>query len=377
MTTLRASGLGPVAIAGLLAACVGGAPSDATRPGTSAASLTPVSSERPANPTPAPEPTSPFADVDPTTDLPAGWRITRTAEVGLGLVTDEVLMATNLDTRTVYRYDRATFEDLGEVVVGELEDFPPDGQSIALGRDGVWVTLASQQAVELMDPVTGNVLRHLSLEGFPYDAVEHRGDLWIADYELSKVYRWDLERDKVVGEISVTRPTDIIVGGGALWAPVHVGRAGRAEPIEGNGAEIVRIDPGTNSVVKVIPVGPRPYYMAFGFGGVWTGTATGEAVWRVDVATNAPTRIPVLEDGVFDIEVVGDSVWAIPGWQWPIDRGCDPKRSWFIRIDPETNEVSERVAFPCATSITPDREGFWVSGGNSDAPYSAFYEPTA
>jgi hypothetical protein len=308
--------------------------------------------------------------------VPDGWHITRTADVAFGLATGKVLMAANLDTRTVYRYDRETFAALGEVKVGETENFPPDAQSLARGRDGVWVTLAFQHAVDLMDPETGEMLRRVEVDGYPYDVVEHRGDLWIADYERSKVYRYDLERDRVVAEISVTRPTDIIVSGGALWAPTHVGRAGREEPIEGNGAEIARIDPDTNSVIELIPIGPRPYFMAAGFGSVWTGTATGEAVWRVDAATNVPTRIPVLEDGVFDIEVVGDSVWAIPGWQWPVDRGCDPERYWFVRIDPGSNEVSERVAFPCGTSITPDGDGFWVSGGTTDAPYSALYEPT-
>lgn len=373
MTRTPTSGLG-IVMTGLLAACAAAVPSVAPEPATP--SPTPERSVRITHATPTPEPSSPFADVLPTTDVPGGWQIARTADVWFGLATDDVLMATNIDTRTVYRFDRATFADLGEVQVGDLASFPPDGQSIELGRDGVWVTLAAQHAVALMDPRTGEIVRRVDVDGEPYDVVEARGALWIADYERSQVYRYDLDREAVVAAISVTRPTDIVFSAGSLWAPAHVGRAGRDEPIEGNGADVVRIDPNTNKVVGLVPVGPRPYFLAEGFGSVWTGTATGEAVWRIDTATNAPTRIPVLEDGVFDIEVVGDSVWAVPGWQWPLDRGCDPERSWFARIDPKTNDVAERVAFPCATSITPDGDGFWVSGGTVDAPYSAFYAPT-
>jgi DNA-binding beta-propeller fold protein YncE len=204
--------------------------------------------------------------------------------------------------------------------------------------------------------------------------VEVDGDLWIVDFGWSQITRYDLASDTVVATTAVSSPTDVIFAEGTIWVPNHYGRAEEAEPITA-GAGVVRIDPATNKVAATIKVGPRPYYMAAGFGAAWTGTATGGSVERIDAATNEVTTIWIGEDGAFDIEVVGDSVWVVVGPQWPVERACDPETSFFVRIDPKTNATRERVAFPCPGSITPAGNGFWVSGQGSDGPISTFFEP--
>jgi virginiamycin B lyase len=154
---------------------------------------------------------------------------------------------------------------------------------------------------------------------------------------------------------------------------VHTGRAGADEPITAGGF-VARIDPATNKVVSSTKVWPRPYYMTAGFGGIWTGTATRGSVARVDVATEEVTHIQIGEDGAFDIDVSGDSVWAVVGPQWPVERQCDPEASFFVRIDPGTRQMTERIAFPCPGSITPTDDGFWVSGSDGKAAVSTFFE---
>jgi hypothetical protein len=37
--------------------------------------------------------------------------------------------------------------------------------------------------------------------------------------------------------------------------------------------------------------------------------------------------------------------------------------------------VRERVAFPCAGSIVPDGEGFWVGGHDGKTPVLRHFEP--
>jgi DNA-binding beta-propeller fold protein YncE len=228
--------------------------------------------------------------------------------------------------------------------------------------------------VGLLNLKTGKVLRKVKILGNPYDVVEHDGVLWIADFGWSNVTRYDLATDAIAAEIPVGSPTDIIAGEGSIWAPVHIGRAAEHEPID-PGGQVFRIDPATNEVVARVGVGPRPYYLAVGFGSIWTGSATGGSVSRIDAATNEPTTIWIAEDGAFDIEVIGDSVWAAVGPQWPRERVCDPATSFFVRIDPATNTLRERVAFPCPYAITPDGDGFWVAGDGADGMVSTRFEP--
>lgn len=311
-----------------------------------------------------------------TTDVPDGWRVVRTGTIGVGLAVGDVLLASNYDVSEVYRYDRSTLESLGTIAVGERAVFPPDAQSLAPGNGGVWVTLASQNAIGRLDPATGEIVRRISVAGWPYDLVEHDGDLWIIDYEHNKLIRMDGRTEEVRAEIRVERPTDVVIGEGAVWATVHVGRRDKGESIVGNGGQIARIDPAANTVVALLDVGPRPYFLAVGFGAVWTGNATGASVSRIDAATNDVTTIPISQDGAFDIEVVGDSVWAIVAeqhWAPP----CDPDTSFFVRIDPTTNTVRERIAFPCPGSLTVDGDGLWVSGVGEDGPVVTLFEPTS
>ena len=345
-------------------------PAAATAPTTpEPAAATPSAPAAVATASPAPDPRA-----LPLVEVPSGYGSGEPVRMAPTLRAGEVFVGLNMDDGTVSRWDAATFELLGKRAVGD-GGFPPDAQSGSLGTDGVWVSLGSQNAVMLMNPRTGKELRRVEILGHPYDMIEVDGELWIADFGWSEVTRYDLGTDKVISVIPVSAPTDILFASGSIWLPVHVGRTSDTEPIEGPSGQLVRIDPGTNSVVQRIKAGHRPYYLASGFGAIWTGNATSGAVSRFDVDGEEATTIPAGEDGVFDIEVVGDSVWAVTGPQWPVDRACDPATAFFVRIDPATNAVRERIAFPCAGAITPDGDAFWVGGSDADGPFAVRYEP--
>jgi DNA-binding beta-propeller fold protein YncE len=360
----------------VVAACGGGSPGSPTAMATDPQPAATVSAIATATPRPTRTPQvtpAPTPRLLPTTEVPEGWRVARTGAIGVGLVAGDVLMASNYDISVVYRYDVATLESLGNLRVGPLRVFPPDAQSLAPGKGGVWVTLASQNAVALLDPPTGEMTRRITVDAAPYDLVEHDGELWIIDFEANRLTRLNRRTEEVVATIPVRAPTDVIAAEGSIWTTVHVGRSERRQPIEGNGGQIARIDPATNTVSALIDVGPRPYFLAAGFGAVWTGNATGGSVSRIDAATNAVTTIPIGDDGAFDIEVVGDSVWVIVAPQyWSPD--CDPDTSFFVRIDPTTNAVRERVAFPCPDSLAVDGDRLWVSGLGADGPVAALFE---
>jgi streptogramin lyase len=373
------SAAGAAIVAMLVAGCgSGNASAPSAAPGsagpTGSAVAAPPTATREAPPTAGPTVLPAPTYLLPTTTVPAGFRATDTVPFRVDVVVDGLLIGANADSHEVIRWRASTLEAIGKVAVGKPGAFAPDLQGVAPGTGGLWVTLASEHAVGLLDLKTGKVLRKVKILGNPYDVVEHDGVLWIADFGWSEVTRYDLATDAIAAEIPVGNPTDVIAGEGSIWAPIHIGRAAEHEPID-PGGQVFRIDPATNAVVARVDVGPRPYYLTAGFGSIWTGSATGGSVSRIDAATNEPTTIWIAEDGAFDIEVLGDSVWAVVGPQWPRERVCDPATSFFVRIDPATNTLRERIAYPCPIAITPDGDSFWVAGDGADGMVSTRFEP--
>lgn len=340
-------------------------------PGAAAASTTPTE-VAPTEPAEAVDPLS-----TPLVRTPTGFRAAETVDFGFSMVEGDVLLGLSMDTGEVYRWDAGTHEALETLRVGPRGVFPPDAQSGSHGTGGVWVSLASQNAAALIDPVAGKELRRVEITGHPYDMIEVDGQLWIADFGWDEIVRYDLATDRLLATIPVSGPTDILFAEGSIWAPLHIGRDSDSAPIDGPGGQVVRIDPLTNKIVARIDAGHRPYYLAAGFDAIWTGNATSADVTRVDMAANTSTSIPIGEDGAFDIEVSGDSVWAVVGPQWPRERVCDPETSFFVRIDPDANAVRERIAFPCAGQVTPvgDDGSFWVSGVDAEGAVSRLYVP--
>lgn len=311
--------------------------------------------------------------------LPVRGRIVRTAPIEFSLATSDALVAQDWQPAQIRLFDPTTFEQIRTVEFGSIAGaMPPDGQSVAVGSDGVWITLAAQRAVALVDLATGEVIRRLEVDGAPYNVVEHEGDLWIADFEGDHILRVEIASGTQLATIDVQDPTGIAVGEGSVWATVHVGRHDEGEPIEGNGGQIARIDPATNEVIALIDVGPRPYWVVVGLGSAWTGNATGGSVSRIDAVTNAVSTIPVPADGAFDIEVVGDHVWVGVGPQhWA--PGCDPEAiapsGGVVRIDPRTDELDGRVEVPCGASIVPEGDRFWVFGPEVEGVVGSLIDP--
>jgi streptogramin lyase len=334
--------------------------------------------------TPSPVPTrspvlSPSASAATVGNLAVRGEVVGTSPIEFALVTPTALVAQDWQPARIRFLDPATFEETGVVGFGSVAgQMPPDGQSVGLGREGIWITLAAQRAVALVDPATKSVIRRISVDGSPYNLVEHDGDLWIADFEGNQVLRVDIATGAQSATIPVRDPTGITFGEGSVWATVHVGRRDEREPIEGNGGQLAKIDPATNRVTALIDVGPRPYWVVTGFGSAWTGNATGGSVSRVDALTNAVTTIPVPADGAFDIDVIGSHVWVGIGPQyWSPD--CDPTATVpsgaVVRIDPGTNQVDGRIGVPCAGGIVPDGDRFWVIGPDVDGVVGSLIEP--
>jgi streptogramin lyase len=109
---------------------------------------------------------------------------------------------------------------------------------------------------------------------------------------------------------------------------------------------LVRIDPETNSVVDVTPVGRSPDRLAVGAGGVWVVNSRDRTVTRVSPSGEVETigGVPFADH----VAVDGDDVWVSS-----LDRAS------IARIDGRSGEVVESIGLP-----SQHAEGLAVGGGS-------------
>lgn len=109
---------------------------------------------------------------------------------------------------------------------------------------------------------------------------------------------------------------------------------------------LVRIDPETNSVVGVTPVGRRPDRLAVGAGGVWVVNSRDRTVTRVSPSGAVQTigGVPFADH----VAVDGDDVWVSS-----LDRAS------IARIDGRSGEVVESIGLP-----SQHAEGLAIGGGS-------------
>ena len=150
------------------------------------------------------------------------------------------------------------------------------------------------------------------------------------------VARVDPKTSKVVALIPVGKePDGIDVSPGAVWVANH--------GAPGEGPSVSRIDPSTNRVVATIPVGSATACCSdhmgviAGAGSVWVTVPNGNAVVRLDEATNAGRGDDhVDEAGGFTGGGVAISKSAV----WVAGAHCG---SVIRQIDPHTNKLAGRV----------------------------------
>jgi hypothetical protein len=162
-------------------------------------------------------------------------------------------------------------------------------------------------------------------------------------------------------------PNAIAVGAGAVWVSAH--------PAEGPPYELVRLDPVTGEVVARIEVPALPTWEVGGGGhvampdGVWvTGTVDradgagccGDAiVFRVDPATNEVSdRVDLGPGGGNDVWTDDTGVWVLI-----FDEAPEPGIS-VVRLDPVSLEEVARIPLPTdwAKQVFAYDDSIWVHG---------------
>jgi streptogramin lyase len=184
---------------------------------------------------------------------------------------------------------------------------------LAIGSGAVWVALEGEDHVKRLDAATGKLLDRYPLDAPTALAVDGQ-TLWVATGD-GRLHRFDIATGAVTARATAELVTRIRVGQGGMWAMTADGKVLRLDRRTGRivaqvsgtfqaadlavGAEgvwaydqrqgaVLRIDPGTDRVVRTIPVMSRPLVeldsrvLALGDGAVWVVDKAGEALVRVD-----------------------------------------------------------------------------------------------
>jgi streptogramin lyase len=239
--------------------------------------------------------------IGPTTDLYNGIS-----------VSVDGLWATNSDAALLNRVDTAPLAVAADIPAGSA----PKG--VLANADGVWVADVHGGTVLRFDPATNKVVATVTLgptgASGPNWLAEGLGSIWVDIPNNSTIARIDPVANTVQATIHV--PTGFTPCGGlaisndAAWVTSC-----------SNGALMARVDATSNTVVATVDLhghGQNPTVIN---GSPWVsvdgGNATAGELVRIDPATNSVDRVLVLGTsfgGGGDIVVAAGSVWVLDGY---------------------------------------------------------------
>jgi outer membrane protein assembly factor BamB len=195
--------------------------------------------------------------------------------------------------------------------------------TLALAGRAAWVACKVQSRLVRLALPSGRQTGGVRLDA-PVTAVAvGLGSVWALDAN-STLYRLDAGTGRVRRRIQLDAIAsyNIWIGGGAVWVA------------DDQGASMLRIAPSTNKVVAHIRVGDGPADMAFAGTQAWVVTHRDNTIFRIDLATNAATRLATLGGGNVAVErlaLLGGSLWAT-------GRGAP-----LFELDPATGATSRSV----------------------------------
>jgi TolB protein len=255
----------------------------------------------------------------------------------------------------------------------------PDGlgaSRLAIGEGAVWALASSGEAdssvLVRIDPATVEVLATTSLEADPWYVATGAGAVWVGSPRSSMIQRVDTATNEVAGQIQL--PGDgvsaIAADDQAVWVEVIQDRSDLGQP---NIASLLRIDPQTNQIVTTIPLEGMSGYddeITIGAGAVWvagvnlTGPSEERAanLLRIDPITNTiSVALPV---DAFSVSAGLDAVWVTSPADGVNDSLHKPEAWVAQEIDPRTNAVSEPIPLPGNVSgvLAVTADGVWFSG---------------
>jgi YVTN family beta-propeller protein len=312
-----------------------------------AASPTAPSATRTATSTALPQPSPTATDAVPTpivagspaTGLPVAGQVTATIPVGVSPLAVAVghgaIWVYNDMDGTLSRIDPATNAVVATIPIATpLESVPPEllgerqsSPDLAIDASSVWVNKPEEQAVVQVDPRTNTVVATIALDADPFSIAVDGSSLWVSLFTTASVARIDTTTGEVVATVSdVSSPAGVAVQQDAVWVTnyfndtvtridpqtnqvvARISTHWSGAPLTGAQCSlcaseilanndgvwvtmrfadaIVRIDPATNRLAAIIPVGVQPRSLASDARGVWVGMQSSAGLFLIDPEAN-------------------------------------------------------------------------------------------
>jgi streptogramin lyase len=257
---------------------------------------------------------------------------------------------------------------------------------VTFGFDSVWI--ASGGRLTRVDPSTNAFTQiQLASSGGPYRAVAiGEGAVWVPDCGNKVIYKVDPGTNRVVQEISVDMFSEvgsIGVGEGSLWVitpeegertltrfnsstgeeeakiPLPSSSSGVLVDfgtvwVTGTGkGELYEVDPATNRVTLIVPLGREPRALASGDGSIWVLNEGDGTMQRIDPQTaRVVATITGIPAGNGDIATGGGFVWLTI-------------RGSLGQIDPRSNNLAKGFdvyGYGHHFHLCYGAESVWISG---------------
>jgi hypothetical protein len=177
--------------------------------------------------------------------------------------------------------------DLGPRLLATIDGVVKPCAMVATATD-VWVTGNGPSVLARIDPVTNAILSQTPMDGSPCGiALGSDGRLWVALLSAGQV----VAVDPITGAVGATidglggQLWDLKAGFEAIWV------------VDRSRHELLRVDPTTAAVTAQIPIGRSGSGLAIAAGAVWVLDDAEGSVRRVDPATNAVTDTVTLPRG--------------------------------------------------------------------------------
>ena len=200
---------------------------------------------------------------------------------------------------TVSRIETKANRFAGTTSVGSV----PTG--LAAGGGSVWVINTADQTLSRIDAATGKVLSSRAVGGPPTGVAFGSGSAWVTtQFGLTSgltgsVLRFDPGTPGVSKVIEVgSGVASITFGEGALWATNAIRNT------------LLRIDPDTNQVAQTIMVGDGPGSVVAGRGAVWVANILESSIWRIDAKSGAVASKVSLASPPTSLALDGNTLWV-------------------------------------------------------------------
>lgn len=240
----------------------------------------------------------------------------------------------------------------GGVRVGRLLPLA-DASGVTAGAGSVWAT-GPRQVVRI-DPVRDVVIARVGLPAVAGSVAFSNRLVWVVTnprhitagtaFAPALLYSIDATTNTIVGKpipLSPMAQGRIVAAAGSLWVTNDQhGRFGR----------LYRIDPKTRKVVARIAIPNDPFSIVFSHGLLWVGESDSGKVVRVDPGSGSVVGQPIAVGGaLLSLAADGDKVWV-----------ADTYDRRLITIDAASASSVATRSLPGVTSIAAAHRTLWAT----------------